>query len=284
MHRVFEQYLHHLALAADKHQLREAIKGFAGEFGLHSVAYLTIPRTVNHRTRVVSTYAPEWITHYLSCRYEKSDPVIAHARRQPQPFDWGPDLAAVGRNSATQRFFDEAAAFGINYGLTIPIQEDGVSVAAMTFTAERRSAAYRACVRRHGPVLQFASYCFHTNIQQKLNRSHAVDVGRLSHRQNQCMEWSALGKTAPDIAEILHIKPRTAVYHLELAKRKLGARTIGQAHMSFAASREGRQDPCLPHGAGAPASRDVVQTCKCRGDVSARDSGCSRFTRGGITW
>jgi len=77
MHLVFEQYLHHLEIVADKHQLRDAIKGFAGGFELHSVAYLTIPRTVNHRTRAISTYAPEWVTHYRSLHYEKLDPVVA---------------------------------------------------------------------------------------------------------------------------------------------------------------------------------------------------------------
>ncbi|HEY5236970.1 MAG TPA: LuxR family transcriptional regulator [Rhizomicrobium sp.] len=246
MHRIFEQYLHDLELAADKERLRDAMKAFAGGFGLHSVAYLTIPRTVNHRTRVISTYPPEWIAHYLAYRYQMSDPVVAWARRQPQLLVWGPDLAAGAKSAAIVRFFGEAAAFGIVHGLTVPIHENGIPIAAMTFATDRRGQEYRNCIRRHAPVLQFGAYCLHNHVRTKLNRRHVADAENLSYRQNQCMELIALGKTAPEIAEILHIKTRTAVFHIQEGKKKLNARTTPQARMSFIASRQGIQVPSLP--------------------------------------
>ena len=246
MHRIFERYLCDLALAADKEHFREAIKAFASAFGLNNVAYLTIPRTVNHRTRVISTYAPDWIAHYMALRYWKNDPVMYHARRQPNPFGWGSDLVSANENSFTQRFFDEAASFGIRKGFTIPIHVDRVPVAAMTFATDRSSKEYRNCIRRNAAVFQFACYCFHEHVRSKLNRNHAIVAQQLSHRQNECMELSAIGKSAPDIAEMLRLKTRTVTYHLQEAKKKLGARTVLQARMSFNASAEVRRNDRSP--------------------------------------
>jgi DNA-binding CsgD family transcriptional regulator len=246
MHRIFQQYLNQLALAADKDQFREAIKAFANEFGLTSTAYLTIPRTVNHRTRVISTYSPDWVTHYMGFRYWRSDPVMHYARRQPVPFCWGSDLTCPGDDDFTTRFFDEAASHGIRKGFTIPIHVDHVPIAAMTFATDRGGREYRNCVRRYAAVFQFASYCFHEHVRAKLNRNHANVAEQLSHRQNECMELSALGKSGPDIAEILRLKPRTVTYHLQEAKKKLGARTILQARISYNMTGEGRGCDCSP--------------------------------------
>jgi hypothetical protein len=65
VHRVFEEYLHRLELAADKHQFREALKEFAAQFGHHSFAYLTLPRSNRQKMRAISTYDPVWVSSHL---------------------------------------------------------------------------------------------------------------------------------------------------------------------------------------------------------------------------
>ena len=229
MDRVFEEFLHRLHIAADKHQFREALFGIAAEFDVPTFAYITIPRTVKQKLRVISNYAPDWIAHYQLNRYERRDPVVSLARVKRNVFEWGPELAGSEKDGIARSFFDEAADFGIEYGLTIPIEEAGVVVAATTFATDRRRAAYRTCVRRHAPVLKFAVYCFHAHVQQKVNRSYPPGNVGLTPRQQQCIDLCAIGKTGPDIAELLKLKPRTVVYHVQNAKVKLSARTIGQA-------------------------------------------------------
>jgi LuxR family transcriptional activator of conjugal transfer of Ti plasmids len=233
MHRVFEEYLHRLLLAADKQQLREAMGGIAADFELHNFAYITIPRTVKQKLRAISNYPPDWVTRYQENHYERRDPVVSRARRLSTMFEWDPGLACRERNGIEQRFFGEAADFGIQYGLTIPIEEAGVVVAATTFATDRRRPAYTASVRRHSPVLQFAVYCFHAHVRQNLNRSHVAGNLSLTPRQQQCIDLCAIGKTCPDIAELLKLKPRTVTYHVQNAKIKLRARTIGQATASL---------------------------------------------------
>jgi len=59
----------------------------------------------------------------------------------------------------------------------------------------------------------------------------------LTARQKECLELWTLGKTAADISEILKIKIRTVIWHIETAKLKLGAQSISQATASFALLR-----------------------------------------------
>jgi LuxR family transcriptional activator of conjugal transfer of Ti plasmids len=237
--RVFEDYLHHLDIAADKYQLREAMKVFAGQFGFSSFAYLTLPKTTRNKIRVVSTYHPHWIAHYFCQRYELSDPILAHARSVRRSLIWPSEGNGSEICAARRRFFDEATEFGIGCGYTVPIWEGSSPVAAMTFAADRRTSEYISCISRNDLLLDFASCCFHREIGRKLNRSYVMDRKTLTPRQRQVMDLSAAGKSTVDIGQILSITPRTAVYHIENVKAKYGVRTIAQAVVRYK-SEQGR--------------------------------------------
>jgi len=240
VHRIFEEYLHHLEMAADKHQFREALKEFAAQFGLHSFAYLTLPRTTRQKMRAISTYDPAWVTHYFCHHYHRCDPIVSHVRVASAPFIWDHAIAAADHSGIVKQFFSEAADFDICYGYTVPLWEGAYPVAAMTFATDSRTREYRECIRRNDRLLEFAACCFHRQVRSKLTTRHVADRKKLTDRQQQCLELSAQGKSAVDIAQLLHIKPRTAVYHLENAKAKYGVRSITQAAISFKASKEGR--------------------------------------------
>jgi LuxR family transcriptional activator of conjugal transfer of Ti plasmids len=48
----------------------------------------------------------------------------------------------------------------------------------------------------------------------------------LSQRERQCVAWVARGKTLAEAAVLVGISPRTVAFHLENARRKLGATTM----------------------------------------------------------
>jgi DNA-binding CsgD family transcriptional regulator len=51
----------------------------------------------------------------------------------------------------------------------------------------------------------------------------------LSPRETECLRLSARGKTDIQIGRVLGISPRTARFHVENAKKKLGVATRVQA-------------------------------------------------------
>jgi DNA-binding CsgD family transcriptional regulator len=52
---------------------------------------------------------------------------------------------------------------------------------------------------------------------------------RLSPREIECLQWAAAGKSDADIAVLVGIKPATAHFHIERAKRRFGVRTRVEA-------------------------------------------------------
>ncbi|WP_245451910.1 LuxR C-terminal-related transcriptional regulator [Mesorhizobium waimense] len=53
------------------------------------------------------------------------------------------------------------------------------------------------------------------------------------------LQWAARGKSAWETGCILGVKRRSAAYHLDNARKKLGVRTVMQAVVQLSASNNG---------------------------------------------
>ena len=71
----------------------------------------------------------------------------------------------------------------------------------------------------------------------RANQTNQAVGTELTQRERQCLAWGVQGKTVADIAVLVEIAPRTVVFHLENARRKLGAASI--AHCVAEAVRRG---------------------------------------------
>ncbi|TIT45686.1 MAG: LuxR family transcriptional regulator, partial [Mesorhizobium sp.] len=145
-------------------------------------------------------------------------------------------LPGVEPSESEQRVFDEAAQFGICCGLTIPIVDLRGNFAAMTFAADKRDPAFFRVADRYDD-LPYVATCFHTFVQRKLSADRIVDGVPLTAREYECLQWAARGKTAWEIGCILGITRRTAAFHLDNARRKLGVTTRSQLVARFVNSK-----------------------------------------------
>jgi LuxR family transcriptional activator of conjugal transfer of Ti plasmids len=237
MHRIFQTYIDRLSESTDAVALRESIVEATRALDLSCFAYLSI--SVNNRgaPQLISTYPPSWTAQYLKYHYERFDPVINQALKDTEPFEWG--LNSASRLSRSQQeLFENAARFGITCGFTIPIHDGRGPIAAVSFAAdEHRGAAFSRRIRAHRHVLQLMAMYFHAHVRRKLSPDRVIDGVSLSPREYECLEWTAQGKSAWEIGHILGITRRTASFHLENAKAKLGVHSISHAVARFIASR-----------------------------------------------
>jgi LuxR family transcriptional regulator, activator of conjugal transfer of Ti plasmids len=99
----------------------------------------------------------------------------------------------------------------------------------------------RSAGRSDGPTDGLVSHCAfdfaHAQARRRLSTNRVVDGIALSPRELECLEWAAKGKSAWEIGRLLNITRRTAAFHLDNAKAKLGVRTICQAVAKLAASQ-----------------------------------------------
>jgi DNA-binding CsgD family transcriptional regulator len=237
MHRIFQTFIDSLAESSDEQALRLAMEAVASALDLSCFAYLALPRAPGGEARLISNYPTQWTTHYLQSHYERLDPVITQALGDPEPFEWGPGVSKSTLSRQQLELLEDAALFGIRYGFTIPVHDGRGPIAAVTYASQERGPVFQRCIERNGRVLQLMALYFHAHARRKLVTDRMVDGVSLSPRELECLEWAARGKSAWDIGQILGITRRTAAFHLDNAKAKLGVHSICQAVVRLAASR-----------------------------------------------
>ncbi|MPZ33068.1 MAG: LuxR family transcriptional regulator [Rhodospirillales bacterium] len=237
MHRIFQTFIDSLTESSDEPTLRLAIEAASSALDLSCFAYLVLPRASAGGARLISNYPTQWTTHYLQCHYERFDPVIAQALGDPEPFEWGPGMGPSTLSRQQLDLLDNAAFFGIRYGFTIPIHDGRGPIAAVTYASQDRGPVFQHCIERNGRVLQLMALYFHAHARRKVVTDRMVGGIALSPRELECLEWAARGKSAWDIGQILGITRRTAAFHLDNAKAKLGVHSICQAVVLLAAAR-----------------------------------------------
>jgi DNA-binding CsgD family transcriptional regulator len=236
VHNVFQKFVDRLSASHDAHAFHRVMAETALAFDLPCFAYLSMPRDRRAAVGLISSYPISWTQHYLRQHYERLDPVIVSAHRQTEPFEWGLEAHAPTLTPDQKSLFDEAAQFGIRCGFTIPIHDGRGSVAAVTFASDTRRTEFRRTIETNRRVLQLMAIDLHAHVRRKLEHDPMVNGVRLSPRERECLRWAAEGKSAWAIGQILNISRRTAAFHLDNARAKLGVHTLRQAIAWWAAA------------------------------------------------
>ncbi|SEE64660.1 DNA-binding transcriptional regulator, CsgD family [Rhizobiales bacterium GAS188] len=237
MHRIFQNFVDSIASAPDSAALRDAMSEAAASLDLSCFAYLSMPDLPRSQPHLISTYPTTWTEHYLRRNYERLDPVIIQAIGETEPFAWGPEIGSSRLSNPQRELFEEAAKFGVRYGFTVPIHDSRGPVAAVTFAADERRPQFERCIGEHRRVLQLMAMYFHAHARRKLAPKRMIGGAVLSPREFECLEWVCQGKSAWEIGRILGISRRTAAFHLDNARAKLGVRSNYQAVALLVASK-----------------------------------------------
>ena len=236
MQRIYENFLESLNESVDERDLVRSMAILLPAFEVERFAYLSFASYLHDRPRLISNYPDDWMSFYLGKKYSAIDPVIKAAHYSDQPFYWGKDFSFGEHSTAQLRLFDEAAEFGICSGLTIPIQDRRGNAAALTFAAKDNCPALLRVADRYLKAIQLIATCFHIHARRRSSDKQSVGGVVLTKREYECLQWAAKGKSAWEIGQILGITRRTAAFHLDNARQKLGVRTIAQAVVRLAYS------------------------------------------------
>ena len=234
MHQIFQQFIDGLVDSKSEEALRITMERAAAALDLACFAYLALPYTKGSNSQLISNYPSKWTAHYLNNHYEHLDPVILQALTEREPFEWGPGLGPKTLTPQQRDLFADAALFGIRFGFTIPIHDGHGPIAAVTYASQERGPAFQSCIEHHGRVLQLMALYFHAHARRKLDAGRRVDGILLTTREFQCLQWAARGKSAWETGRILGISRRTASFHLDNVRAKLGVHSICQAVASLA--------------------------------------------------
>lgn len=222
----FQEFIDAIQTADDEHAFGRIATRLTQQLGFRWFAYL---RLAGDTPTLISSYPKSWTDRYFDLDYQNLDPVVQRARREYDLFDWNGEPRAAGTRKQ-RRFFDEAMTFGIKSGLTVPIKAGFGQMAAFTLAADYHAPPLDTFVAESKDIIQLVGLYFHIHLTTKSKARAGLSAGKplLTQRERQCLTWTARGKTVADIAALVGISRRTAVFHLENARRKFGASSITQ--------------------------------------------------------
>jgi DNA-binding CsgD family transcriptional regulator len=177
---------------------------------------------------VVSDYPEVWLHEYMSNNYAEFDPVVLHCTSHHEPYCW--DRMYESTDPKVIAFADACASHGLVGGVCIGIHgysgENGIfCVGGPKPLATGSDEAFAAIVPLN-TLLPF----IHAALTRLTSFKEAEDSKpRLSEREQECLLWSAEGKTAEETALILGISTPTAAFHLKNAIQKLNVSNRNQA-------------------------------------------------------
>jgi LuxR family transcriptional regulator, quorum-sensing system regulator SolR len=186
---------------------------------------------VTHESQnyVYTTLPVEWVARYDQMDYVEVDPRILKTRDNPIPFLWD-SRSERGQDERTDAFLDDAAAHGVSSGFAFEFKDThflrgiiALSSGNPVIDDQRRAAIAQSL----GEVLVLGTY-FHEIFRKGVIEQSVPPLGRggaLSQRQKSCLELAARGMTTEDIAAKLEISVRTAQFHFDCIRTKLGAAT-----------------------------------------------------------
>jgi len=151
-------------------------------------------------------------------------PLIQQALTSSDPFTVR-EVQARGLTAEQRKVLEFVAAeLDLKAGFVVPVRRADEMLGVVMFGGLRcRLGAIERSILH---LLAHAAVVRAIDLKQAPKKPAAGD---LSPRECQCLQWASQGKTDSEIGVILGISARTARFHIENAKRKLGAATRVQA-------------------------------------------------------
>ncbi len=202
--------------------LRILEAAYGTDFSTYHLA-LTVADVVD-TPYVRTTYRDTWVARYLLRGYVKVDPIVREGLIRQMPFDWG----EVEVPQAAHDFLLDAQEHGVGAnGYSIPIV-DKKRRALFSLNSRKPASEWRKLVQAYRHEWLDLAFLIHRKAVFELHGEHDP-IPQLGPREKECLNWSALGKTNDEIAEILSLSMHTTQRYLMSARHKLGAASTTSA-------------------------------------------------------
>ncbi len=182
---------------------------------------------------ISSDVSESFIADFERLGHHLHNPIVAHAERSVAPFT----VTEVRSRRLTSREHDMLDYIheetGLRDGLIVPLKDAELGDGIVMFAGAKP---------KNDPlvhsVLNMLGHCVYGHIHDLIRAyvpaaaapdSAQSSVDGLTPRERECLQWVARGKTDFEIGIILGISARTARFHIENSKRKLGVASRVQA-------------------------------------------------------
>lgn len=210
----------------DSQKLFQRIDSFSKRIGFDYCCY----GFRHHRSatqsevRVFDSYPAGWMAHYSQKGFLDIDPTVAVGAQTERLLSWrDPSLPAA------DALWRDAHDFGLNHGVARSNWGPHGEFGLLSFgrTTEDLKPVELSSLQVGMGVL---SHYTHESMSRLLRPQRPpFDVASLSAREREVLLWTAEGKTADEIGDILGISTRTVNFHIRNCLDKTGCRNKVQS-------------------------------------------------------
>lgn len=170
----------------------------------------------------------DWSEHYQREALLQVDPVVNRLAQTPYPVTWDAHQPQDWFNHQQKEVFHQALDFKQERGISLIVHHPaGVGIFGYFFGVNPLPAHFAESLS----ALNLLTHYAHAASQAlSIPRAHPETNQRLlTQREKDCLRWVQQGLNAAQVADLLKISEHTVVFHLQNAKRKLGANSLPHA-------------------------------------------------------
>ena len=217
-------------------ELEQRLDSVAKELGFRRYVYWMTHPPDGWENGVFNTYPTDWKARYAEMGYKNLDPTLAEAARTTLPLRWDHLRNAREQSKPLRKFFEEASDFGISDGITLPIHGPSAGLATLNFSDPVSPDVCDVVWRERYSDLIVIGNFLHSRVLELAGAVAKLDI-HLTQRERQVLLWTAEGKTAWEIGQILAISDQTVLFHLKNVMKKFGV--YSKHHAVVLALRKG---------------------------------------------
>lgn len=223
----YQDYLD-LAAAPTLTAFQAGLERFAGEFGFGLVsAALVVPRPGNTDGFYSITNAPQaYQALFADQSASRRDPVLSHLKTSSVPivYDRG-----TYRSKDADDLWEEQAPFGYHTGVSVALHLPNLTHFLLGMDRPDPLSTDDSTLTRLFADLQLLAVHAQHAATALLQPAASQRAPTFTPRELECLKWTAAGKTAWEIGQILSISEPTVQFHLRNATAKVGATSKHQA-------------------------------------------------------
>ena len=217
---------HHLQTVAElNRQFRELVEQW-GFDGWGCIQVSAAPGSIKAPLmRIFGELNADWVDRYLEAQHIEYDTAAHEVMRRTKPF-WWTEILQKEIEKRQQQVYGEAAEFGLNQGLAVPIRFPDGSIWSVMLYGRKVNEDLP-----HLKELAFLASQYYAGRGLFLGERAASPVplaSRLTDRQREVVEWLRFGKTQNEIAKILGRSESTVNNLVVEAKDRLNAATAAE--------------------------------------------------------
>ncbi|HEX6706157.1 MAG TPA: LuxR family transcriptional regulator [Albitalea sp.] len=194
------------------------VEAAAAALGFEYCAYgLRMPLPLsNPATVMLNNYPVAWRERYANEGYIHVDPTVLHGRQSCAPLVWSNEVFAN-----VPQLWDEARSFGLCFGWA-QSSLDALGVGGMLTLARSGGPLTEAELQNNEQRMRWLVSISHLALSRVVSaRRAATRMPDLTAREIEVLKWTADGKSAQEIADILVLSKNTVDFHVKNAVSKL---------------------------------------------------------------